>query len=77
MLLLPPLSCSPAEREKNAKPLQDMLLAEPELSQLGRQEICSILLHCALYLLILLFINLLLKILQDNKKSLSELEMRR
>ncbi|KAM1001338.1 hypothetical protein ACFX15_007548 [Malus domestica] len=49
---------SPAEREKNAKPLQDMLLAEPELSQLGRQEICSI-------------------YFTDNKKSLSELEMRR
>ncbi|PQQ18720.1 uncharacterized protein Pyn_30077 [Prunus yedoensis var. nudiflora] len=27
---------SSAEREKNAKPLQDMLLAEPELSRLGR-----------------------------------------
>lgn len=31
--------CSSSERETNVKPLQDMLLAEPELSQLGRQDI--------------------------------------
>lgn len=30
--------CSSAEREKGVKSLQDMLLAEPELTRLGRQD---------------------------------------
>ena len=30
--------CSSDEMESNMKPLEDMLLAEPELSRIGRQD---------------------------------------
>lgn len=71
----------------NVKPLQDMLMVEPELSRLGRQDISQFLYllnYYYIYTPILSTINntnvvcIIMRLLfanwQDNKKSLISLE---
>lgn len=71
----------------NVKPLQDMLMVEPELSRLGRQDISQFLYLLNYYIIytpilstindinvVCIIMHLLFANWQDNKKSLIALE---